>query len=196
MLYPGVHEAAIECDLQVASLEDKPGYESLSYTWGDSTKDGAVRIADCLLSTTENLWSALRHLRYPDKPRLIWADALCINQNDDEEKTKQVQIMGRIYTECAQCLIWLGEIPNVIHGNSSFSLCDVEALFSLLSLLAKSDPGELLPASLSHPGQRSRVVCVLTSMMFRGNKWWRRIWTVQVSHIGATKRESSILTDK
>ena len=182
-LYPGVHDAVIECDLHVASLEDKPGYDALSYTWGNSANGGAVRIADRLLSTTDNLCSALRHLRYPDKTRIIWADALCINQNDVEEKTKQVQIMGRIYTECAQCLIWLGEIPKSINGNSSFSLCDVEALFSLPSLFARSEPGELPPANLSHPRQRLRAGCAITSMMFWGNKWWRRIWTVQVWHI-------------
>lgn len=196
VLYPGAHEAAIECDLQISSLEDKPGYEALSYTWGESTSGGAVSIAGCLLSITDNLSSALRHLRYPERARLIWVDALCINQNDVEEKTKQVQIMGRIYTECAQCLIWLGEIPKGINGDSSFSLWDVEALFSLLLLLARSEPGEILPANLSHHRQRSRAACAITSMMFWGNKWWRRIWTVQVSHISAIMRESNSLIDK
>jgi Heterokaryon incompatibility protein (HET) len=194
-LYAGTDEAEIECKLQAASLEDNPHYEALSYTWGESTKDRAIKIAGCLVSTQDNLYSALFHLRYPDRARVIWADALCINQNDVGEKKKQVQIMGRIYTQCTQCLIWLGDIPKSIDEDTSFSLNDAQTVFDLLRLLACKEPGETLLASLSHSSQRTRAAYAITGMMFWGNKWWRRIWTVQVGLADKVHRlrESTLL---
>lgn len=53
---------------------------------------------------------ALRTLRCSDgiTPLLIWADALCINQDDEEEKGKQVQSMRLIYQSATEVSVWLG----------------------------------------------------------------------------------------
>ena len=47
-------------------------------------------------------------LRYVDRPRVLWIDALCINQNDDSEKEKQVAMMGTIFERAQNVVIWLG----------------------------------------------------------------------------------------
>jgi predicted AAA+ superfamily ATPase len=59
---------------------------------------------------TTNLGNALRYLRQDDKELIIWVDALCINQQDVNEKTRQVGMMGEIYRRCSRVYIWLG--PN------------------------------------------------------------------------------------
>lgn len=41
--------------------------------------------------------------------RLLWADAVCINQADDAERGSQVGMMGRIYGQAARTLVWLGD---------------------------------------------------------------------------------------
>lgn len=61
-----------------------------------------------MFSATENLIVALRHLRYPDRTRALWIDALCINQKDEREKSLQVGMMGSIYRHAGRVLIWLG----------------------------------------------------------------------------------------
>jgi hypothetical protein len=38
----------------------------------------------------------------------IWIDALCINQSDNVEKAIQVPLMGSIYTNARQVIVWLG----------------------------------------------------------------------------------------
>jgi hypothetical protein len=48
-------------------------------------------------------------LRDPDLPRVMWIDAVCINQNDLEERGDQVQIMALIYAYAAKVTVWLGE---------------------------------------------------------------------------------------
>jgi hypothetical protein len=57
----------------------------------------------------QNLWHALNHLRC-DKTtdRVLWIDALCINQEDEEERDRQVGFMGELYSNARTVLAWLG----------------------------------------------------------------------------------------
>jgi hypothetical protein len=58
---------------------------------------------------TMNLKAALWHLRFTTRARLLWVDAVCINQADIPERNQQVQIMRNIYANAARVLVWLGE---------------------------------------------------------------------------------------
>lgn len=179
-LLPGVVDAEIECELHITSLDDSPQYEAVSYTWGRPTRDKAIKLTGSLVPLGDNLFSILRHLRYPDRPRTIWVDALCINQDDVEEKKGQVQIMARIYSECEQCLIWLGEIPNIIDPGTDICTDDVKLLFGLLRLIAEEDP-EVFPEALSNRDLVRKAAHAMEWWMSLGNnEWWLRIWTVQV----------------
>lgn len=60
------------------------------------------------LPITHNLDVALRHLRYENRKRFIWIDSICINQSSVEEKSKQVAIMGQIFSQADNVIIWLG----------------------------------------------------------------------------------------
>jgi hypothetical protein len=61
------------------------------------------------MTVTKNAYLALRDLRYQEKDRILWIDALCIDQNDDKERGEQVQQMGSIYSKAERVIIWLGE---------------------------------------------------------------------------------------
>ncbi|KAK0726165.1 heterokaryon incompatibility protein-domain-containing protein [Lasiosphaeris hirsuta] len=61
-------------------------YEALSYAWGDTNKRQSIFIDQCEIQVTYNLHAALLRLRHPFFERVIWADALCINQDDADEK--------------------------------------------------------------------------------------------------------------
>ncbi|KAI0965378.1 heterokaryon incompatibility protein-domain-containing protein [Xylaria arbuscula] len=87
-------------------------YEALSYVWG-STENMEPILADNLeLSTTRNLNSALKHLRYQDESRFMWIDALCIDQGNEIEKGPCVAMMGDIYRRASRVVVWLGEAEN------------------------------------------------------------------------------------
>ncbi|EXK40795.1 hypothetical protein FOMG_07536 [Fusarium oxysporum f. sp. melonis 26406] len=107
----------VQCTLQTCSLASAPEYEALSYTWGqmhrhlpisvlgtDNDSDG---IKMSLLATPQ-LQMALRRLRRA-RPRRLWIDQLCINQEDKEECGAQVQLMGDIYKAATRVVIWIGE---------------------------------------------------------------------------------------
>ena len=94
------NDAPIECHLAIYSLDDEP-YDALPYTWGSSALGKSVYVNGSRFVVTDNLAAALRRLRLPDKPRTIWIDALCINQDDLAERAYQVAIMGQIYRKAA-----------------------------------------------------------------------------------------------
>jgi hypothetical protein len=101
-------ERAPRCNLIHVSLDDKPVYVALSYTWGDPQDTEIITVGESSVSVTRNLHSALKHLQYDKTVRIIWIDALCINQSDNEEKSRQVQLMGQIYQRATFVSIWLG----------------------------------------------------------------------------------------
>jgi hypothetical protein len=88
-------------------------YEALSYVWGPKDNPSYVQVfqgdsAGGSISITRNLDIALRHLRQTDRPRLVWIDALCIDQSNDHEKSTQVAIMSRIFRLASCVIAWLG----------------------------------------------------------------------------------------
>jgi len=109
LVAPGPWGSDLVCELHHASLGLRPEYEALSYTWGDENKRRDIVIDDFRVSVTVNLEVALRHLRLESEPRVLWADAVCINQQDDNEKSKQVQLMLDIFASASKVLAWTGE---------------------------------------------------------------------------------------
>jgi len=109
--------------LEEVDLDDNPHYEALSYTWQDpdadaidTHKEATIQMGKSgSLTVTTNLFTILQHLlkALPDQSsqKRIWIDQICINQNDMEERGRQVSIMHRIYGQAGQTLIWLGR-PN------------------------------------------------------------------------------------
>lgn len=108
-IYPASRlEDDICCELKPVCLDDIARYEALSYTWGSGELSCTASVNGCSLPITANLSDALRYLREADQPRTIWADAICINQSDLEERSSQVAFMGKIYSTVRLVVIWLG----------------------------------------------------------------------------------------
>lgn len=96
------------CRLNIVSLNDSPTFEALSYRYGQPTHGPDIHLDGSTFEVRKNLGDALCHLRHKMRPRVIWIDALCINQDDDFEKAVQIQLMGRIYSTATQVVVWLG----------------------------------------------------------------------------------------
>ncbi|KAF5844197.1 hypothetical protein GGP41_004962 [Bipolaris sorokiniana] len=108
-LQPGKWTDPIVCELSNAEIEFVR-YRALSYVWGSQLHQRSVRLNGRSYPVTLNLESALRHLRAKyNRGLVLWVDALCIDQVNGEERTHQVQLMGRIYASCQECLVYLGQ---------------------------------------------------------------------------------------
>lgn len=95
----------------VISLKHAPSFEAISYVWGDPTISESIRIDSDTddISITPNLASALRQFRTRDKARMLWADGICIDQGNNDEKALQVPMMADIYRTASGVLAWMGK---------------------------------------------------------------------------------------
>ncbi|CAG9984884.1 unnamed protein product [Clonostachys byssicola] len=119
-LQPGQKSDALSFDLYEANLDHEPSYTALSYEW--KAKTGAIPVLCCgrSLLITSNLKAALQKIRSQQKVQTLWVDAVCINQEDVEERTSQVRMMTKIYKEAQEVLMWLGEdSPEVVAAFAS-----------------------------------------------------------------------------
>ncbi|KAK4112575.1 hypothetical protein N656DRAFT_709691, partial [Canariomyces notabilis] len=80
-----------------------------SYVWGSERSLQPISVNNREYSVGVNLSTALSHLRDPFIERFIWVDAICINQDDVAEKTRQVRSMAKIYAKASRVIVWLGE---------------------------------------------------------------------------------------
>ncbi|KAI1378382.1 heterokaryon incompatibility protein-domain-containing protein [Hypoxylon crocopeplum] len=103
----------LRCRLRETDIHVDPYYEALSYTWGvpQFTEDLLIEEGGkwALMRITSNLRDALFRFRLPLDVRKLWVDALCINQQDDEEKALQIPLMSQIYRRASAVLVWLGQ---------------------------------------------------------------------------------------
>jgi hypothetical protein len=108
-LKPGAHDAPIIMSLFIVDLEYAPEYEALSYVWGDPTNRVPIQCNGRQLNVTVNLDAALRRIRHTDRSRMIWADAICINQTNNRECSYHVSFMDRIYRHAKHVLVCMGD---------------------------------------------------------------------------------------
>lgn len=136
----------LEYDLE-AREEDHP-YEALSYVWGGTQGALDILLDGLAFTITQNLHSALRHLRDRIFERVLWIDAICIDQSSMEEKAIQIRSMASVYAYARQVIVWLGEprdgggqalqsIRIAAHGDDGIPEVDGEDHRLILSLLRR-----------------------------------------------------------
>jgi hypothetical protein len=103
---PG-ESSELACKVITVSLDDKPRYIALSYAWEDNARVKPILLNGRLSHITASLDAALRQIRRIQTTKgsfpshLFWVDAVCINQEDEIEKSWQEQQMNRIFKEAA-----------------------------------------------------------------------------------------------
>jgi hypothetical protein len=180
VIEPAKKGEPVRCCLELHRLSESPTYEAISYAWGDGLREHTIFIDDTTFSIGQNLYDALQRFRHERRPRVLWADAICLNQNDNTERNHQVRLMRHIYEKSALTLIWLGEAYEA----------DLPCL-ELLSHYEAALPKSLVwPFSVTSPNSESALVhkCktahdfkqqVDSIKVFEKKLWPRRIWVLQ-----------------
>jgi hypothetical protein len=113
-LHPGDFASPIQISLAEARSQGEHDYEALSYTWatedGDRKRSSQIRCDGTRIWVTKNCELALRYLRKENSNRVLWVDAICINQKDSKERGHQVGMMRNVYSKATEVLVWLGEL--------------------------------------------------------------------------------------
>jgi len=89
-----------------------PPFDAISYVWGSRKDTGSLLCAtpdghQAEVKFTGNGEDAIRRMRRRSRSRLLWIDAICINQNNVSERNQQVAIMASIYSKAKNVLVWL-----------------------------------------------------------------------------------------
>lgn len=133
------------------------GYCALSYCWCPEGPKKAITVNGVDHKIGFNLWRFLRRLRQSGRTGLLWADALCINQNNVREKSQQVALMGKIYKSASKVLVWIGEE------------CRASGLVLSLSNKCSEDWGP-----------REDTVKQWKALVYLSQRrYWTRIWVIQ-----------------
>ncbi|KAF5526232.1 Heterokaryon incompatibility protein 6, OR allele [Colletotrichum aenigma] len=102
---------------------DSATFEAISYVWGTHGRNETIICDGKRLRITKNLRTALKRVRLQGDTRRIWADSICINQEDPNERGHQVALMGDIYSKATQVVICVGPDPDD-HGHRASTLVD------------------------------------------------------------------------
>lgn len=199
-LLPGGSEDDLRCNITTVSLKNPPAYYALSYNWGDDSQDDPelptdfsslfirafesgqkfLRCNGQILLISTNLYNALRRLR--DKSvTYLWVDRVCIDQSNVLERTEQVRLMGKIYSEAQLVLVWLGQEDS--HTVPAFAL--MEKISNLATVSAVPGPHTnaidiFNPDALQAMGLPSFPSADWESMhrLFE-RRWFQRSWVIQ-----------------
>ncbi|KAG8416094.1 hypothetical protein J3459_013795 [Metarhizium acridum] len=170
----------------------EPKYEALSYTWASELGSVKANVSSGSMSARQlfdeielggNLASALKHLRFKDKSRVLWIDAICINQKDDTERSIQVKRMGSIYSFAQNVIVWLGpEGQDSTHALSTLQSLAKQVELTIDNALYAT-PGASEPTWYHPfcplPDDRfdARTWSSIKSLFNRA--WFSRVWVTQ-----------------
>lgn len=188
-----------ELHLETHLIEEAPPYIALSYTWAPADEAIITRpptklrlaIGDSYLEVFEKLHRFLAELRsrYPDpqSPIRLWADAICINQANVDEVSRQVSIMDKIYSQASEVLVWLGPdgrkemgLVEQLLGKTVAMSGIIEALaaqqgISYRDIIRRNIPELLDTVGLPPLGDNQWLILLA---VYQRN-WFRRLWVIQ-----------------
>ncbi|KAF4962548.1 hypothetical protein FSARC_9326 [Fusarium sarcochroum] len=206
---PSKDEAsAISCKLQHYDVSECPQYEAISYTWGNENATERMLVNDGFFALRPNLHAALKALRRPDTPRIIWVDAICINQQDEAERNHQVLQMNKIYSLAQVVDVWLGSATESSDAGVAFLEYFYSTVYHDSDQLVTGSATDV-SESTGFAGKDRRATSIYPestksyhdfyapvlsllddpkvaadlnhAVALLGNNWWRRIWTLQES---------------
>lgn len=184
LLEPGVGNEPVECNLSVCSHSDNLPYKALSYTWGDPTKTRQIQCNGKTMGVGSNLHEALLGLRDPSRVRILWIDALCINQDDVIERNHQVRKMRTIYAEAREVLVWLGQEDD--HARQALAALKSFRFtwFGLRYPRSTSDEEAVgFDFSKTDDQKHFKAADLASLTKFLERPWFRRLWILQeVTH--------------
>ncbi|KAI1066725.1 hypothetical protein LB506_012111 [Fusarium annulatum] len=181
----------IRVELRTIKSRTSQRFWALSYVWGARENPATILLNDEPFSITRNLYNALYQYRrhgfqgYDTEKAMLWVDAICINQNDQVEKSIQVPRMSEIYGQCERVLAWLGPVDSDEESNVgrlAEKLKDFQSTADSMSQDLTEDDRitEYMESGRSDETAAIDVESVRKALRSIGHRpWFRRIWILQ-----------------
>jgi hypothetical protein len=178
---------------EVVSLDENPVYAALSYVWGSTSTLRPILVDKKLSYITANLEQALCSIQKTVGASFnIWVDAICINQQDNDKKTTQIQQMRRIFQAATLVFGWIG--PEMDNSDEAMDILDCVGKDAIKAGILRLCPEEIdtwwdtdhnnVPhgsrKSIKDPSEHVKVSLPFQALeMFSKREYWNRAWIVQ-----------------
>lgn len=190
LLLPGNFSDPIHVELGIFPFPDDndliPDFEALSYCWGSKENPQDIFIGESdtdRLSVTKNLAEALPYLRHPEWIRVLWIDAICVNQMDLKERGHQVRRMADIYSNASRVIVWLG--PKSHDSDMAMDRIEeisshIEVDFERYNMRSIDDEVDWADREVPPPFEEHDFLALSS---FLNREWFERLWIVQEVHL-------------
>ncbi|CAH0045575.1 unnamed protein product [Clonostachys solani] len=159
-------------ELIETNLDHSCPYEAISYAWGKDAKSHILNLrGGSPIKITESLYHALKDIRYSaieDGPRYLWADGVCINQEDIDERNQQVGLMAEIYGSALKVITYVGQ--DTLDVKKGIKLAET-------LVLARKESVNKSNAKRQIPDETDPAWPALRD--FLGRNWYTRMWIIQ-----------------
>jgi hypothetical protein len=170
----------LECYCLPYNIDEAPSYEALSYVWGNPNPPTELLCNGQSIQIQPSLSHALRSLRLQKTTRVVWADAICINQQDKAEKSHQVPMMGSIYSLARRVVVSLG------HGDAQQTRLSFECCRIIADACHEFDQKNgIVPdhrerhEEVNLPGELFDPIILSSLQELFDKSWFSRIWCIQ-----------------
>ncbi|KAK4451556.1 heterokaryon incompatibility protein-domain-containing protein [Podospora aff. communis PSN243] len=194
---------AVSYSLETFNWSSHPDFIALSYVWGTDDANNSILVNGKKYSIQKNLHSALSQFTRENRSTCLWADAICIDQTDEEEKSHVVQHMGDIFSRASRVIAWLGPVEPSMEPSQPGQSDLIDHLECLGSLFwKKSGAGTRKLNEVSPDLAKTLKLClpelqerfgfrgdgndlfpVSAYTQFSNNPYWQRIWVLQEAYL-------------
>lgn len=169
-------------DLRTYARATAPGYDAVSYAWGEDLSTVSILCNGHELCIRKDLFDALPYIhKWRQGPQVpLWIDSICLNQQDDKEKATHVPMMGLVYENAARCLVWLGQGSE----ESDMAMYSVRVFAQTMSRM-EIDPKRTDTLNASKEALRNHGLPPMDHPRWQGvrdlqlRSWFHRLWTLQ-----------------
>lgn len=175
-LLPGnIEDRQIRCKIINSNATGGTGasrrrYRAVSYMWGSSDTGRSIELDGKFYLVRENLWQGLYHIRSPTRSIHLWVDAISINQEDPTERGHQVSLMGLIYSEAVEVIVWLG----IEKDDSTLALKTISRGARIYRDASNPSRADATPMKNTVTQRKVAALVALTK-----REYWTRIWIIQ-----------------
>jgi hypothetical protein len=152
-----------QCQLRTYSRSLAPEYDAITYCWGEDKTLTTITCNGSNLRIRRSLFKSLKFLCHRKPPhRPLWIDAICLNQDYDEEKAVEVPLIHKVFANATKTIAWLGEGSAKTDAAMDFSSSNRD--------VNVDDPSLTKGSSNAHRRALQSIV---------QSPWFNRLWVLQ-----------------
>jgi heterokaryon incompatibility protein (HET) len=158
---------------------DCPSYKTLSYVWGDPGRRWPIQVDGRYLQVLESL----KPFMYLLQNRLSrntwwWIDSICIDPQNLNERSYQIQLMGQIYRQSKETVVWLGPKSPDSDEAIDFLRYLSKKRFQYSRVVKKDEKAQAKMMADACVREDKEPHWDAVQELF-ARPWWTRVWTLQ-----------------